>query len=176
MARIPFRLEVLKRLTDLLGGVYGEDIDGNPFDMSGRVHRGRIEFGTETLIPALSILESPNPDIGIFAGSGEAMADRWTLLLQGWARDDVDNPSDPAYYLAAAVQERLALVVATRDDGSGRPVDPTSFHLGGIVTDIEIGPYVVRPVDARTSSRAFFYQPIRVGLARDVDQPYHSVS
>lgn len=171
---MPFRLEVLKRLTTLLEATTGEDHDGVPYALAGRVYRGRIEFGNETELPALSILEAPAPDIGRFAGQNEARADTWTLLIQGWAVDDKQNPTDPAYYLAAAVEAQLARIVM-EDSRSGRPIDKTNYLLGELITGIEIAPSVVRPPDTRTSSRAFFYQPVRVGLARSVGQPYLSV-
>lgn len=174
MAKVPYRLAVLNAITGLLELVDGPDHLGQPFDLRAKVYRGRTEYGDETSLPALSVLESPNPDIGRFAGSGEAFADKWTLLVQGWAKDDKDNPSDPAYYLAAAVLEKLALITATRKDSSGRPLDQQAYLLGGLITDAEIGAYVVRPVDKQASSRAFFYLPIRLGLARDVGEPYLS--
>lgn len=175
MADIPFRLLVLQRLTALLEGTSGPDHQGNPISLVGQVFRGRTEFGDETTLPALSILESPNPALGVFAGEKEARAETWTLLLQGWAVDDKQNPSDPAYWLAAAVEKRLSLVTAERDDGSGRPADPDYFLLRHIITTLEVGPHVVRPIDAKTSSRAFFYLPLRIGLAQAVGQPYRSV-
>lgn len=170
---IPFRLEVLKRLTALLEATTGDDHNDQPFSLVGKVYRGRIEFGQDTVLPAVSILEAPAPDIGRFAGANEAMAEKWTLLIQGWALDDKENPSDPAYYLAAAVQAQLARIVDL--DDAGRPVDKPAHLLGKLVTDFELGPYVVRPFDTKTSSRAFFYLPVRVGLARNVNQPYLSV-
>lgn len=174
MTKVPYRLAVLNALSSQLEMVNGPDHLGQPFNLSGQVFRGRTEFGEETQLPALSVLESPSPDIGRFAGSGEAFADKWTLLVQGWAKDDKDNPSDPAYYLAAAVLERLGLIIAIKPGNSGRPVDPQAHMLGGLITDAEIGAYVVRPVDKQASSRAYFYLPIRLGLARDVAEPYLS--
>ncbi len=175
MADIPARLHVLKRLTELLEGVDALDHAGVPYNLVGKVYRGRTEFGDETTLPALSILESPSPDVGRFAGDGQAMTDTWVLLIQGWALNDPLNPSDPAYWLAAAVQKRLALLNAEKKDGSARPLDKEWYQLGGLLSKAEVGPSVVRPLDSKTSSRAFFYQPIRVGLAQYVIEPYLSV-
>ena len=175
MADIPFRLAVIKRLCDLIETAAGPDHNGNPFNLTGRVYRGRTEFGTETALPAVSVLESPNPDLGIFGGAKEALSENWVLLIQGWALDDKTNPLDPAYYLAAAVQQQLALTSLTKSDGSGRPVNSQWYQLGDLAVDVEIGPSVVRPFDSKSSSRAFFYLPIRVGLARNVGEPYLAV-
>lgn len=170
---MPFRLEVLNRLTAIIESANGDDHLGNPIDITGRVYRGRIEFGDDTTLPAVSILEAPAPDIGRFAGATQAIAEKWTLLIQGWALDDKANPSDAAYYLAAAVQQQLARIIDL--DQAGRAVDKDAYLLGKLITDFEIGPHVVRPFDTKTSSRAFFYLPVRVGLARNVNQPYLSV-
>lgn len=175
MADIPARLHVLQRLATLLEGVTAPDQNGAPYNLVGKVYRGRTEFGDETALPAISILEAPSPDIGKFAGSNQALNENWLLLIQGWAVNDPLNPCDPAYWLAAAVQQRLALVNAERADGSSRPLDKDWYLLGGLLTKCEVGPSVVRPLEAKTSSRAFFYQPIRVGLAQLVIAPYLSV-
>lgn len=175
MAEVPLRLYVLQRLTALLEGTNGPDQTGTPFNLVGSVFRGRTEFGNETELPALSILEAPSPDVGRFAGDGQAINESWLLLIQGWAKNDMHNPCDPAYWLAAAVQQRLALISAERNDGSARPLDKEWYKLGGLLTSCDVGPSVVRPPDAKTSSRAFFYQPIRVGLAQRVVEPYRSV-
>lgn len=176
MAKIPVRLAVLQRLTTLLEQIDALDQNGNPYNLTGQVYRGRTEFGTETALPALSILEAPSPDIGTFAGGngGEAMRDNWLLLIQGWSVDDKLNPSDPAYYLAAATMAQLAKITATRNDGSGRPLDAAAFQLGGIIDTLAVGPYVVRPLDNTTSSRAFFYLPVRMGIAQLLAEPYLS--
>lgn len=174
MADVPFRLAVLKALTALLEQTTGTDVDGLPHNLVGQVFRGRTEFGDETVLPALSILEAPNPDIGNFAGNGEAMRDNWVLLIQGWAKDDKMNPSDPAYYLAAATVAQLGKIVATKEDGSGRPADKVAYQLGGLIDTLQVGPYVVRPLDNKASSRAFFYLPIRIGLAQTIAEPYLS--
>lgn len=172
MADIPLRLAILQRLTALLEQTTAHDHNGNPYDLVGSVYRGRTEFGDETEIPALSILEAPNPDLGTFAGNNEAMRDTWVILLQGWAVEDKLNPSDPAYYLAAAVQQQLGRITAMRGDGSSRAADPTNYLLGESIAGLQVGPYVVRPLDKVASARAFFYMPIRISVAQSIDQPY----
>jgi len=169
---IPLKLAVLQRLTALLELTAGPDEKGVAYDLVGDVYRGRVTFGEETELPALSILEAPMPDVGIFGGAGEMLSESWTLLIQGWAKDDKKNPSDPAYYLASAVSAQLGKISATRDDASGRPLDLSAYLLGDTIVGIEVGGSVVRPLDAQTSSRAFFYLPIRIRLANAVSDPY----
>ena len=171
MANVPLRLQVLRNLTACLEQTSGSDHLGQPFDLRGQVFRGRTEFGEETSLPAVSILEGPQPDIGIYAGFKEARNTDWLLLMQGWAKDDKANPNDPAYWLQAAVEEQLSKIMA-RKPGRPSPLHPEFYLLGGLITEIEIGPPVVRPLQEKASARAFFYQPIRVGLAEYVGETY----
>lgn len=162
----------MQRLTALLEQTDALDETGVPYALTGSVYRGRVEFGEETAIPALSILEAPTPDVGIFGGGGEMISEQWMLLVQGWAKDDKKNPSDPAYYLASAVSAQLGKITATKKDASGRAAYPEFHMLGGIIIGIEVGGSVVRPLDNKSSSRAFFYLPIRIRLANAVSDPY----
>lgn len=176
--REPIRLAVLKALTELLSGEYGTDENGNPYNLTGKVFRGRNEFGTEYALPMLSILENPRPSYSNTAGENEARLEpNWNLLLQGWAADDLENPTDPAHWLMAAVEERLGLVTERRNDGSNRPKDAAAFMLGfkDTVSSFDFGPGVVRPADKTVSSKAFFYLPVRIGLAVGANESYRSI-
>lgn len=164
----PYRLRVLKALTCHLEGISPEL--GYDYELKGAVYRGRTVVGEDMKVPALSILESPRPDFGAYVGEDQARSEGWALLLQGWVEDDKKNPTDPAYRLASAVENRLALIVLERDDGSGRPLDTLAYMLGRqedghtLISKFQFGPPVVRPPD-QSSSKAFFYMTLRVGLA-----------
>lgn len=176
--REPIRLTVLKALSEHLSGVYGTDENQDPYDLTGKVFRGRNEFGTEYPLPMLSILEDPRPSNAIYGGEEQVRLEpRWNLLLQGWATDDHENPTDPAHWLMAAVEERLSLVTERKGDGSNRPKDPAAFMLGfkDTITSFEFGPGVVRPADKTVSSKAFFYLPVRIGLAVGTNESYRSI-
>jgi hypothetical protein len=54
------QLDILRALTAHLEGINPEN--GYDYDMRGRVFRGRAEFGDDTPLPHLSILEAPRPD------------------------------------------------------------------------------------------------------------------
>lgn len=176
--REPIRLAILKSLTKLLAAEYGTDENGQPFDLRNKVFRGRNEFGTEYELPMLSILEHPRPGYSTNAGENEARLEpSWDLLLQGWAKDDLENPTDPAHWLMAAVVERLGLVTERRSDGSNRPKDAEAYMLGfkNTVVSFDCGPGVVRPADKTVSSKAFFYLPVRIGLAVGANESYRSI-
>lgn len=166
---VPTRLLILQRLTALIEAT----TTGLPLpavDLTGRVFRGRSLTGTETDRPAVSILESPRPESAIFAGNWEAQKAGWTLLVQGLVDDDKENPADAAYYLAAAVEAQLYKTVALNQNGG--PVHPQHYLLGNLVTSIEIAPAVVRPPEKEVSSTAFFFLPLRLGVAASPGQPY----
>lgn len=157
-----YRLAVLKALTAHLVGV--SVAGGYNYDLEGRVFRGRGRFGDSDPETMVSILENPRPDFGTTAGDGTTRAEKWPLLIQGWCPDDRDNPSDPVYGLLDDVERRLAMVIA-ESQKTGQPIYPDVYLLGRTITGLEITPGVVRPPTDGVSSRAFFYLPVRVGLA-----------
>lgn len=159
------RLSVLKALTDHLAAIAAGD--GYNYTLAGAVFRGRGRFGDSDPETMLSILENPRPDYGQYAGDKTTRSEQWPLLIQGWCPDDKDNPSDPVYGLLDDVEKRLAQIIA-HDPRSGQPLFPAAFMLGGLITDLSIAPGVVRPPTDGVSSRAFFYLPLRVGLAYDL--------
>jgi hypothetical protein len=167
----PRRLLLLKRLTAVLQGITpGNDF---PFDLSASVFRGKSVYSPDSSpLPMLSILESGRPDSGLFAGTTKQhYSETWDLLLQGFAQNDQANPTDPAHWLFAAVQERL-LVITAQNRHTGQGIDPVSYMLGGLLSDFLVGPPVVRPPDNQVSSTAFFYLPLRAVFQTDNTTPY----
>lgn len=166
-----YRLAVLKRLTTHLQGI--TPANGYEYDLSpdapfpkGKVFRGRTIFGQDDPVPLVSILESPRSDAGQFAGeNGYQRSEGWGLMIQGWAADDVDNPTDPAYGLMEAVEHRLSRIIA-QDASSGMAVYPDEYMLGKTISSLTVLPGVVRPPMAEVSAKAFFYLPVRIGLVR----------
>lgn len=170
---IPTRLLILQRLSAQLETI--TPVNGYAYNLAGNVYRGRTHFGVETPLPAISILESPHPDIAVYAGQHwDAMCDQWTLLLQGFVDNDLENPTDPAYYLYAEVVRCLSRVIATRA-ATGTPAYPDEHLLGKLITSLEIAPPVVRPPDDGQSSRAFFFLPLRLSVAVPIWNPYTTV-
>lgn len=172
--KIPKRLLILQRLTEHLECLV--PANGYEHNLSGRVSRGRVVIGDEhvrtSTDPIISILESPRPDLASYTGEwGEMRKDNWTLLLQGLVRDDPLNPTDPAYRLVAEVELHLSRLVAARTE-TGKPLYPNEHLLGGVITSLEIAAPVVRPPEKGVSNTAFFYLPLRVGIAGNIGQPY----
>ena len=131
-----------------------------------RVFRGRVVFGDDDPLPMVSLLQAPiQPDQVPSKGANPSRTGPWELLLQGFVDDDFDNPTDPAEYLLADVQSRLAKEkLKLYDDES------TMFGVKG-VHDIHIGVGVVRPPD-EISAKAYFWLPITLDVASDLSKPY----
>lgn len=164
------RLDVLKALTAHLEGITKDN--GYPYDMKGKVYRGRDRFGADFVsrLPFLSILEAKATDYGNFANEEQTVRlDDWVLLVQGWVPDDARNPTDPAYDLVATVESRLAMLIAKDEDG--RPMYPGVYRLGEMVATLTLAQPVVRPPEEGLSDTAFFFLPVRVGLKVDIRNP-----
>jgi hypothetical protein len=166
----PYRLAVLLRLQLLLEEIC--KADGDLYDMQGHVHINRLLFGAEVQQAheaTLSIIEAPRPDFATFAGDGDSRADRWTLMIQGTVPDDksVDTEYLP-YYFCQDVEKRLLRITEVK--GSGSPKYPNDYRLGDMISSVEVAPPVVRPPEAQVSSHAFFYLPIRLGIAVEIGQ------
>lgn len=133
---------------------------------------GKSVITAKEVEDTLSILEAPRPIIGSPAGEGGLKrAEAWTLLVQGWPKDKADEPSAPAYWMKAAVEQHLSLISATLPSGEER-TDPL-YLLGGDIASLTIGQGVVRPPSEEAASRlAMFYLPLIVEITTDVRNPY----
>ncbi len=163
--RRPVRLEVLCRLTAAMEEI--TKANGYLFDMKGAVFRGRNSFGPKDPDPMIAILETPlQPEQVPSIPDSPYRTGDYELTIQGFITDDPDNPTDPAYYLAADIIRRLAVE-------KKRNADFKLFDMGDDVTNISIGVPVVRPPD-EISATSYCYIPIRLKLAENLEQPYGS--
>ena len=161
----PKRLVVLKELTAPLEGI--TPANGYQHDMTGRVYRGRSSFSSETLVPCINILEPLNPDRNPnVTDQGLVQSEQWVLLIQGWADDNEDNPTDPAHLLMADVKKRLAEMAKDT-----YPTTNPLYMLGGKIAGLYIEPGTVRPAD-ENSARAFFYLRLVLTITEQLDDPY----
>lgn len=172
----PLQLAILKNLTTLLETTVDPTVGAAPgATMAGKVFRGRALFSDTEPLPLVSILEGATPDdVPRLAGrSASRQAFEWPLLIQGWAENDVQNPTDPVYLLKAEVEKKLALILG-QDNGMPGSAQGPYYMLGHHdkgVNRVTIAPGVVRPADGRVSARAFFYFPLVVDLAVDFLNP-----
>jgi hypothetical protein len=159
------QLRILKKLTAYLELTSGYD--------GIKCYRGRAIVSAKDIENCLSILEAPRPLVGLGAGeNGHRRLETWTLLLQGWPKDDKENPSDPAYALKAACEQWLSRIIAV-DDNTGLPTYKDIYMLGGDISALTIGQGLVRPPSEEGASRlAMFFLPLIVELTTDVRNPY----
>lgn len=170
MPEMPVQLVILRRLANHLAGMTVAD---HGYDMTGRVHVGRAVLGKETALPALNIIEAPDPVDGNPADEPGLVRDvTWRLLLQGFVEDDKAAPTDPAYRLKAAVERRLAEVSSEKN---GRPEFPDAFRLGRLISGLTFGIGVVRPPQENVSDKAFFWLPLNVRFKADARHPTMTV-
>lgn len=170
------QLTILKAITTHLQGI--TTLNGYDFDLAAAVFRGRLLYGEESPDVFLSIVEHLQGDITT-ATAGENEVERtetWILLIQGIAKNDVENPTDDLYNLKAAVEHRMARAIL--QDRRGNPAFPSEYFFGlksmKVITGLTIGPGIVSPPRQGISEKAFFYLPVGVGLATDISEPFAS--
>lgn len=159
------QLRILKKLTahlELTSGYEGI-----------KCYRGKLVVSAKEVEDCLSILEAPRPVVGQPAGhQGHKRLETWTLLVQGWPKDNKENPSDPAYAMKAAVEQWLYRLIAVEEQ-TGLPVYKDLYLLGGDIASLTIGQGVVRPPSEDAASRlAMFYLPLILEITTDVSNPY----
>lgn len=180
----PFRLRVLKALTAAIKTI--TPANGYRHDMSDwpehgvtmkRVFRGRQKFGDGDPLPMVSVLEHPRAlDALLEPDGGNDSIGAWDILIQGFVKDDPENPTDPAHHLVADVISCLAKEGKRRlpslDGGRG---EPDILGLGSqepCVTKLAIGKPIARPGEAGVSDQSFFWLTLTLTLAEDVEKPF----
>lgn len=160
----PTRLQVLKLLTAHLGGI--TPANGFESNLAGQVFRGRALLGADDPVPCVSIIENPRAENNQLAGeNGAARYGEFPLFVQGWVKTEAENPTDPAYRLAEDVLMRLGEIIAT--DNVGEPLIPSVYKLGGLIGEMTIGNYVVRPPSENSNNKAIFYLTLDITLANE---------
>lgn len=163
---LPFRLEVLVRLTALLGTI---SVAGGYFkDMPvASIFRGRIMYGESDPVPMLAIVEPPIPvELLPVPPGSSASIENWDLLIQGFIEDDPKHPTDPAHLYAADVRKVLAL---HKEDNQSR----AKLGFGdraNTVEDIFIGQLKVRPAD-EISAKTYFWLPVSLKVHENLANP-----
>jgi hypothetical protein len=169
----PFRLRVLDALTEVIKGVSvadgyqhdlgDETVDG---DTVQHVFRGRDLFGDNDPLPMVSILEDPRAIDNIQPDRSSSISTEWDLMIQVFARDDVDNPTDPAYLLIADVMKALAVECRKDDDLLGLgSAEPCVFKM-------KMSAPTVRPPDTEVSDTAWGIFRLTLTLSEDLLNPF----
>lgn len=171
----PKRLVMLKALSDYL---QSEITTANNYQHTlGFVSRGRMFIDRTMKLPGLSIIDNPDPDrypssAGRRGWSHPEQNEDYVLLIQGWAKDDKQNPTDPAHVLMADVRKALAKISYRGAPDSAYQPPEGVYLLGGLITSLVMEPGVVRPPTEQESSDAFFYMRVSVGFTEDPNDPF----
>jgi len=162
--RAPKQLRILRKLAAHLEVTSGYE--------GTKVWIGKSVITAKETANTLSVLEAPRPVVGSEAAEqGVKRKEAWTLLVQGWPTDDPEEPSAPAYWMKAAVEQHLSLIIAELPNGAMR--DDPLYLLGGDIASLTIGQGVVRPPSEEAASRlSMFYLPLIVEITTDVRNPY----
>lgn len=172
----PFRLRVQKAIVAAL-----EEVSVEGVIMTGRVFRGRLIFGEGDAVPMLSIIEPPLPNEMRPSPLVSTTEDGWwDIIVQGFVRDDRDNPTDPAHRAMAAVKQRLGQELKRKGTGgNARQPDPFGVNFtenGSIrpntVEQFKIGAGVVRPPEEAVSTKAYFWLTLRLKIVEDNSDPF----
>lgn len=174
----PVKLQIAKAVTSGFKTItpangYVSDLsDYDPGDgvTTSRVYRGRAFFGEGDPVPMVSVLEAGFEDEMV----NDTVADKpssqywWPLIVQGWALDDKENPTDPVYVLLADVRKYLATEMKRRD-----PQGDTSFFGldSKLVTGVRFSGGRVRP-SSESSAYAGFHMILELCIMDKADKPY----
>jgi hypothetical protein len=165
------RLAIMKALTTHLATTI-DGTSGWQHDLSaaGRVVRGRKFINAKEPLPMVSIMENLNPDrlpspVGQ-TGIGQMQKFEMNILVQGWAEDDKENPTDPAYNLMADVRKAIAIL----GNHNAEP-RPAAHLLGGLVDDVRMEAGTVRPPEQATDL-AFFWMHVIFSVSEHPADPY----
>ena len=160
----PLKLQIMKAMTTSLESV--SIASGFHNDLADSVFRGRNVFGDSDPLPMVSILEAPVPIDKVMAPAGSQKdTGDWELLIQGFSKDDPDNPTDPAHLLMADVKRVL---VAEKSKGGGQFTTTGPFGLGKFIRKMYIGQGVVRPPEQYVSSKAYFWLGVRLNIVENL--------
>lgn len=170
------RLTMLKALSDYLveeireAKGYKHNLNGE-----GQVSRGRLIFGKGDPVPSIAILENIDPDRFPRQAGGDyehvTGRENWTLLFQGWVKDDKLNPTDPAYELMADLRKALAKLVK-RATPMTAEVESPDYLLGGLIAGMTMEPGIARPPTEGISEKAFFWMRVAFVFVEDPNDPY----
>jgi hypothetical protein len=159
----PLRLKILKALTVTLEEV--RPVNGYTHDLLGKVFRGRTRYGKEDPLPMISILEAPIPlDPILSRNTNTDSSGMWELLIQGFIKDDIKHPTDPAHLLMAEVK---SVLVKQKKIDRGNNI----FGMAGRVVEMFVGQGSVRPSD-EASDKGYFWLTLSLRIAEDLENPY----
>lgn len=158
------RLVILKALTTQLETI--TVTNGYQHNMSGKVFRGRADFGNETQWPFIGVFEV-RPDDNMNRADESTQKDLWTLGIQGVIHSDTTHPTDPAHNLLADIRKALGQVLKP-----DTPVSRNPLHMfGGLVVDMTVdGGVTFNPEEFQGA--AVCVLKVSIDLTENMENPY----
>lgn len=175
----PFRLRVMKAISASLAEI--SVAGGYNFDLAGKVFRGRLIYGDNDPVPLISIIEPPLPNEKRNSPYASAVDDgTWEIIIQGFVKDDRDNPTDPAHLAMADVKKKLAQELKRKGTGPNtRQNDYFGINFGddqrlrkNQIEQFKIGAGVVRPPEEAVSTKAYFWLTLSLKIVEDNLDPF----
>lgn len=175
----PFRLRVQKAIAAAISEI--SVADGYSVDLANQVFRGRLIFGDNDPVPMVSIMEPPLPnDLRPSPPLSTVEDGWWDIIVQGFVKDDRDNPTDPAHVVMADVKKRLAQELKRKGTGPNiRQPDPFGINFNpdgstrrNIIEQFKIGAGVVRPPEEAVSTKAYFWLVLKLKIVEDNLDPF----
>ncbi|MES3001335.1 MAG: hypothetical protein V4787_11645 [Pseudomonadota bacterium] len=167
------RLTVLKKLSTYLAAEVTVD-NGyeHDLDVAGAVIRGRRIIGSGDPMPCISILEDVDPDRAPQPAGYMRKVEKFEmrLLIQGWAKDDKDHPTDAVYNLLADVGKALSKLTDDTNANYLLPATPGEAS-SNLIDELRMEAGTVRPPD-QASELAFFWRKISLVMTEYTAEPY----
>ncbi len=175
MGKDPFMLMVQKKLCAEIRKI--QPCNGYHFDLSGeegtpenKVFRGRATFGDDDPPLMVSILEDYQQGKNLLSKNNHSpvVHKEYRLLVQGFVPDDMQNPTDPAHYLQADLEQLFGIL--------RQSCEKTGFLLdirgdSGSVTNIGQDSGGVRPPDDLSVS-AYCWLEVWLEVYKQTNKPY----
>lgn len=158
------RLTILKAITTQLETVMVAN--GYQNNLTGKVFRGRADFGDETLWPFVGVFEV-RPDDNMNRADESVQKDFWTLGIQGVIKADTIHPTDPAHHLLGDIRKALGQVLKP-----DTPVSRNPLHMfGGLIADMTVdGGVTFSPEEMPGASVCVL--KVSIDLVETMENPY----
>lgn len=158
------RLRVLKALTSQLETITVSN--GYDHDLLGKVARGRVNYGRETVPPYVAIFEVRPEDMPIYAGDA-VQKDNWIIGIEGTVASGNNHPTDPSHNLLADIKKSLGAIMSPGEPGERNP----NYMFGNEIVSLEADGGLCF-VHSDAPNLALCVMKIVINIAENLENPY----
>jgi hypothetical protein len=161
------KLRIMQALTTLIEGCNPENVNARTgavfdYDLRGKVFRGKMDFGQETALRFVTMIEPPMQGDGPGANFfDQDRNDPWRLLVHGFTKNSTPHTTDDAYNFSEDVRLRIGRALAMKGPS---PMFQDDYLLGRTASALVVHQTVVRGPVQNVSATAFFYLPLSISL------------